>query len=309
MLARSLVRAHLSKETNQNFVAVSGGADSLALAYAVYAEAPQNSAAIIVDHQLQDGSAVVALRTRDLLHEIGYKQVIVGVVEVDLIDGLEASARRARYAFFEQMLRQVPGSKIFLGHTLNDQAESVLLGLARGSGTRSLSGMAPVNGDYIRPFLELTRSATEEICQQQALDYWQDPHNFDTSLKRSLVRHQLLPTMNEIVGPKVEQALARTAKILREDADALDFYAQQYQAAQASDALLIENLIKLPKAVRARVLRAQIYAFGATPGALSAEHLAPVESLVTDWHGQGAIDLPGNVKVRRISGRLSLSNS
>jgi tRNA(Ile)-lysidine synthase len=309
MLARSLVRAQLSPQTKQNFVAVSGGADSLALAYAVHAEAAESAVAVIIDHQLQAGSAEVAAKARDTLRKIGYREVIIGTLEVEMIDGLEASARRARYAYFDQLLRQAPGSKFFLGHTLSDQAESVLLGLARGSGTKSLSGMARVNGDYIRPFLDLPRAITEEICAQQSLDFWQDPHNFDSTLKRSAIRHQLLPAMDEILGPKVEQALARTARILREDGDALDFYAAKYLTEFGDQALAIPNLLTLPIAVRARVLRAQIYAFGATAGAVTAEHLAPVEALVTDWHGQGSIDLPGNVKLRRISGRLSLSKS
>jgi tRNA(Ile)-lysidine synthase len=112
--------------------------------------------------------------------------------------------------------------------------------------------------------------------------------------------------MEENLGPGIAEALARSAKILREDADALDLLAEQYLRGVDGRSLDIQSLAELPKAVRSRALRQAIYAAGAPAGSLSADHLAPIEALITDWRGQGEIALPGGVKVVRISGRLSL---
>jgi tRNA(Ile)-lysidine synthase len=197
-------------------------------------------------------------------------------------------------------------AKVFLGHTRDDQAETVLLGLARGSGTRSLSGMASENGIYIRPLLHITRSETVAACREIGFEPWNDPHNGNTEFSRVRVRKEILPVMEEKLGPGIAAALARSAAILRDDADALDEIAQ-IEISQSNLADLdCQRLSQLAKAIRSRVLRAAIYAAGAPSGSITAEHLGSVEALVTSWRGQGALSLPGGVKVERISGRLSL---
>jgi len=279
----------------------------MALAAATFLEAKRTGVdlvAIIIDHQLQSSSAIVAERTRNELLRVGFKNVEIVTVHVDLVDGMEASARRARYQAFDLAISQHDPDYFFLAHTKNDQAESVLLGLARGSGTRSLSGMAELNGRYVRPLLDIDRATTEAACTENGLSPWVDPQNSDLHYARVRVRNEVLPVLEANLGPGISDALARSAKILREDADALDLLATQFLAGE--DPLGVENLAKLPKAIRIRALRLAIYAAGAPEGSLSAEHLAPVESLITDWHGQGEISLPGGVKVARISGRLSL---
>ena len=205
-------------------------------------------------------------------------------------------------AFADAIARHQP-DYFLLAHTKNDQAESVLLGLARGSGTRSLSGMAEVNGTFIRPLLEIDRALTEECCRENQISPWIDPHNSDLHYARVRVRSQVLPILESNLGPGIVDALARSSQILREDADALDALAAQFLS---GGVLEVEELAKLPKAIRIRVLRLAIYGAGAPAGTLSADHLAPVEALITNWHGQGEISLPGGVKVARISGRLSL---
>ena len=195
---------------------------------------------------------------------------------------------------------------IFLGHTRDDQAETVLLGLARGSGTRSLSGMAPRNGKYIRPLLSITRAQTENLCKEVGLEVWQDPHNKDSNFARVRVRMDAIPTLEKTIGPGISQALARSAELLRQDADALDAWAQREIAALDLADLECEQLANLPQAIRSRIIRAAIYAAGAPSGSISADHVASVEVLITAWSGQGASDLPGGVKVERLSGRLSL---
>jgi tRNA(Ile)-lysidine synthase len=167
--------------------------------------------------------------------------------------------------------------------------------------------MADENGIYIRPILHVERSTTEEVCRENDLKPWIDPQNSDESYTRVRARRNVLPILEKNLGPGIVDALARSAKILREDADALDQYADDFLKMTSSEDLDTELLGKLPKAVRSRVLRRVILAAGAPSGSITADHVAAVEALVTAWHGQGEVSLPGGVKVGRISGRLSLS--
>ena len=291
-------------------IGVSGGADSLALAIAANLEAADlnlDLVAVIVDHGLQENSADVAATTKKKLEVIGYSNIFVGKANVLVTDGIEASARRARYLVFQQAL-ETYGAKIFLlGHTKNDQAEGVLLGLARGSGTKSLSGMAEISGPFIRPFLNIDRSTTQAACDESGIEYWIDPHNSNTEFTRVRVRENILPLIEKEIGPGIIEALSRSAKILREDATALDEWAERVFAEVDPAEIAISFLSDLPIAVRSRVLRLAIYAAGAPSGSISATHLEPIEAFVSDWRGQGHTSLPGGVKVCRISGRLSLS--
>lgn len=308
---RSAVRPYLEKLSagDSLLVAVSGGADSLALAAAVIAESKDlalRPIAVTIDHQLQDGSAAQAARVVEQLKSLGYTDVISRKVSVDQSSGLESGARDARYGALHEIATEVSASHIYLGHTRDDQAETVLLGLARGSGARSLSGMAAVNGKVIRPLLNLTRELTEQVCRDLEIEIWNDPHNLNLEFSRVRVRTRVLPVMEEEMGPGISQALARTAALLRDDADALDQLAHQAAGGLNLSDLEIDYLLLLPKAVRTRVLRKAIYAQGAPGGAITADHVASVEALITSWHGQGEVSLPGGVKVARISGRLSL---
>ena len=307
---RQAVRPWVQNAQLRILIGVSGGADSLALAIGTLAEcksADLDLVAIVIDHQLQEGSAKVAEHTSQQLLDLGFTNVEVMKVNVEVIDGMESSARRARYAAFDEAIAKYQPDYFFLAHTKNDQAESVLLGLARGSGTRSLSGIAEVNGIFIRPLLGVDRAMTEEVCVENGITPWIDPHNSDSSYARVRVRREILPLMEREIGPGIVDALARSAGILREDADALDELATEYLAGQDPQDLAVEPLRKIPKALRIRVLRQAIYLAGAPMGSLSADHLLPIEALITNWHGQGEISLPGGVKVLRISGRLSLS--
>jgi tRNA(Ile)-lysidine synthase len=291
-------------------IGVSGGADSLALAIVAKLEAADlnlDLVAVIVDHGLQENSADVAATTKKKLEAIGYSDIFVGKANVLVTDGIEASARRARYLVFQQAL-ETYGAKVFLlGHTKNDQAEGVLLGLARGSGTKSLSGMAEISGPFIRPFLNVDRSTTQAACDESGIEYWNDPHNLNTEFTRVRVRESILPLIEKEIGPGIIDALSRSAKILREDATALDEWAERVFGEVNPLDIEISLLADLPIAVRSRVLRLAIYAAGAPSGSISATHLGPIEAFVSDWRGQGHTSLPGGVKVCRISGRLSLS--
>jgi tRNA(Ile)-lysidine synthase len=304
---RSAVKPFLEKlEAGDTFlVAVSGGADSLALAQALLIESQPlalNAVAVTVDHQLQVNSQLQAQKVAEQLKEIGYGEVIIKKVVVTTDAGLENGARDARYAALNESVAETKAVKVFLGHTRNDQAETVLLGLARGSGARSLSGMAAENGNLLRPLLSITREETESACKEWGLDFWNDPHNLNTDFTRVKVRREVIPYLEEHLDPGISRALVRTAALLRDDADALDLWAER----EALD-LECDRLALLPKAIRTRIIRRAALAAGATPGKLTYEQVGAIDALICAWKGQGEVSLAGGVKVERISGRLSLS--
>jgi tRNA(Ile)-lysidine synthase len=293
-------------------VAASGGADSSALAAALLLECKTKSIkviALIIDHGLQKNSADVTHETKRTLTKIGYENIEIRRVTVEITDGLEASARRARYQALNDVANSHNAVAVFLGHTRDDQAETVLLGLSRGSGSRSLSGMAARVDCYRRPLLAITRAQTEAACEEAGIKFWQDPHNQSMEFTRVRVREVVLPTMEKEIGPGISDALARSAKLLRDDADALDYLSDEIFSKLEPASLDVSKLESQPRAIRTRILRRAIYLAGAPQGSLSADHIEPVEALITAWKGQGPISLPGGVTVARISGRLSLSKS
>jgi tRNA(Ile)-lysidine synthase len=322
---RSAVRpfvAALRRNTPQRaqgrvLVACSGGADSLALAAAVAFEAPRAGVAaglVTVDHGLQDDSAEQAARVAALGYELGFDPVEVVRVEVGTAGGPEAAARTARYAALDAVAEALDAI-VLLGHTLDDQAETVLLGLGRGSGPRSIVGMAAVDGRYRRPLLGTRRATTEAACAALGLPVWADPHNADLAFQRTRLRHEVLPLLEDVLQGGVTEALARTADLLRDDLDALDDLAAAHlsQAMNTPSTtaqpggggihgLSVASVASLPRGLRTRVLRLWAAAAGAAP--LTAERTAAIDELIIDWHGQGPVDLPGGVVVRRESGRL-----
>jgi tRNA(Ile)-lysidine synthase len=290
-------------------VACSGGADSVALAAATAFEAPRaglRAGALTVDHGLQDGSAARAQSLARQLTELGLAPVTCLSVTVDGAGGPEAAARRARYAALGEAARRLGAVAVLLGHTRDDQAETVLLGLARGSGARSLAGMASRSGCYRRPLLALGRATVRAAAQ--GLPVWEDPHNADPAFTRARVRHEALPALEAVLGPGVAAALGRTADLLRDDADALDAWAEDCRArlTGADGELPVAGLRDLPPAVRSRVVRGALLAAGTPAGALGRDHVAGVVRLVTHWHGQGPLDLPGGVRAHRSCGTLHL---
>ncbi|MET8857412.1 MULTISPECIES: tRNA lysidine(34) synthetase TilS [unclassified Streptomyces] len=293
-------------------VACSGGADSMALASALAFEAPKlgiRAGGITVDHGLQPGSELRADEVVVRLTELGLSPAESIAVTVGRDGGPEAAARDARYAALDSAAERHGASAILLGHTRDDQAETVLLGLARGSGIRSLSGMAAVSGAdgrYRRPFLHLDRQTARKACMVQSLPVWDDPHNADPAYTRSRLRHEGLPALEKALGKGVVEALARTAQLSRDDADALDAWASQAEASVRDAAGLLEcaKLYALPPAVRRRILRRAAIEAGAPAGSLFARHIEEIDRLITGWRGQGAINLPGKVVAQRQGGRL-----
>ena len=293
-------------------VGLSGGPDSVALAAAAAFELPRaglRAGAVVVDHGLQEGSDRVAQAAARLARQLGLDPVVEMRVEVGSDGGPEAAARSARHAAFDQAIEQTRASYVLLAHTLDDQAETVLLGLARGSGPDSLSGMKEESGTRLRPILAVRRSATHAYCVDAGLEAWTDPQNQDVAYARVRVRTSLLPALKDSLGPGVAEALARTADQLREDAEALDHLALEWaeeiaEHAEAGIALPVAALADQPAALRNRVIRIAVRSeFDVT---LSRSQTLAVARLVTHWHGQGALDLPG-ARVERSDGRLVFS--
>ncbi|MEU6864867.1 tRNA lysidine(34) synthetase TilS [Streptomyces sp. NPDC046876] len=296
-------------------VACSGGADSMALASALAFEAPKlgiRAGGITVDHGLQAGSDLRAAEVVTRMTALRLDPVESVAVRVGRDGGPEAAARDARYAALDEAADRLGAAAVLLGHTRDDQAETVLLGLARGSGIRSLSGMAEVSGAtgrthrYRRPFLQIDRQTARKACMVQSLPVWDDPHNTDPAYTRSRLRHEGLPALEKALGKGVVEALARTAQLSRDDADALDAWAAEAEAGvtDADGRLECAKLYALPPAVRRRVLRRAVVAAGSPAGSLFARHIEEVDRLITGWRGQGAINLPGRVEAQRQGGRL-----
>jgi tRNA(Ile)-lysidine synthase len=304
-------------------VACSGGADSLALAAATAFAAPRlglRAGGVTVDHGLQPRSAERAEEVAGLLGKLGLDPVRSTAVTVPRAGpgapGPEAAARAARYGALDAAAEDYGAAAVLLGHTLDDQAETVLLGLARGSGGRSLAGMPARRSPYRRPLLAVRRAATSAACAELGLEPWQDPHNADFRFARARVRHQALPALEAALGPGVAEALARTAGQLRADADCLDdlAFAESGQSRRAGSpgddpGLDVAALAALPAAIRTRVLRDAAVRAGCPPGALAAGHIGAVDALVTAWRGQRWADLPGGVRAGRRAGKVWFSSA
>ena len=278
--------------------AVSGGADSLALAAGLAVERP-GSSALVVDHDLQPRSREVAAAAAEVLPETSAVPTRQGVSELQMSSrgGPEAAARALRYRLLDEAADRRGVAAVLLGHTLDDQAETVLLALARGSGARSLAGMAPVRGRYRRPLLGLDRVTVRQACAEAGLQPVDDPHNADAAFARARVRHDVLPAVERALGPGVAAALARTADLLRADADALDALTPDLPAEPDC-----AELLALPVALRSRALKR--WAEAACGQAVGSAHVAALRALVEHWRGQGPVALPGGAAVGRTGGRL-----
>ncbi|MCV7422288.1 tRNA lysidine(34) synthetase TilS [Mycobacterium yunnanensis] len=279
-------------------VALSGGADSLALTAAAVRVRP--TVALVVDHGLQDGSGTVASAARDHARRLGCVDARVIRVEVGASGGPEAAARAARYAALQDARGDAP---VLIGHTRDDQAETVLLGLGRGSGARSIAGMRAYDPPWGRPLLGLGRSVTRGACEELGLTPWQDPHNDDPRFTRVRLRHEVLPLLEDVLGGGVAEALVRTAASLREDTDALDELAAVALATAATGTgagsrLDVTALTGLPAALRRRVIRQWLLAGGGS--GLTDVQIRSVDRLAVDWRGRGGVAIGSSLQRQRL---------
>jgi len=296
--------------TRNYLVAVSGGGDSLALAWAASLELPKLSfslGVVVVDHQLQKDSAEQAQRCVDATTALGLNPVVLKTVSVDTAGGPEEAARRARYRAFSEAALETGAGGILLAHTEDDQAETVLMGLARGSGPGSLKGMSPADGIFHRPLLGVTRATLRQALQDAGLTWWDDPHNSDPRYTRVRVREEVMPVLENAVGPGISASLARTAELFREDSTALEWLASglcektvvRHSATHVSVALI--DLVDQPAALRIRVLRAMVQAVGG--GVANYQQTRAMHALLQDWRGQSAVSVPG-ASLERLGGEL-----
>ncbi len=291
-------------------VACSGGQDSLALAIAAAFVGKREGiqvGAVVVDHQLQPDSAAVAEQAALKCQPLGLGPVLVRRVNIEKRgEGLEAAARTARYLEIEAARKELGAKYVLLGHTLDDQAETVLLGLSRGSGVHSISGMSPILHHLLRPLLQVSRLETAAACRAAGLEPWSDPHNFDSRFSRVRIRQRIMPQLEQELGPGIAEALARTAALAR--ADDLELAAQADAALTrllvrqdpATLVLRVAELAKLSSPISSRIV---LLALRQLSSVASYTHITAVLELVTNWHGQQPLDLPG-VKVERAGDEL-----
>jgi len=296
----AFVRDHVAT-VDEWCVALSGGPDSLALTAVAAPLRP--TTALIVDHGLQSDSAAVAETARAQAVALGCVDAQVLCVRVGNEGGPEAAARAARYAALGAY-REGP---VLLAHTLDDQAETVLLGLGRGSGARSIAGMRPHDPPWCRPLLGVRRTVTHAACVELGLTAWQDPQNTDRRFTRTRLRQEVLPLLEEVLGGGVAEALARTAMALREDTELIDTLAAQAlpdvsTGSGAGAGLQTRALAALPDVIRRRVIRGWLLAGGAT--GLTDKQIRGVDTLVTAWRGQGGVAVGSTLRGQRlIAGR------
>lgn len=279
-------------------VALSGGPDSLALTAVAAGIKP--TTALIVDHRLQAGSERIAATAHELALKLGCAAAEMLRVDVGKAGGPEAAARTVRYQALDGARS---GAPVLLGHTMDDQAETVLMGLGRGSGARSLAGMRPYDPPWCRPLLGVRRAATHAACAELGLTPWHDPHNADRRFTRVRLRTEVLPLLEEVLGGGVAEALARTAGALRADTDMLDELADRALHELSHDeGLAVDRLALLSDALRLRVIRGWLLAGGAC--GLTENHIRRVDTLVTAWRGQGGVAVGSPLRSRRlIAGR------
>lgn len=295
--------------------------------------------AVVVDHGLQPESRHVSELVSQRLSDMCLEAEVL-TVSVGPSGGPEGAARAARYGALTAHADH-RNAVVLLGHTRDDQAETVLLGLARGSGIRSLAGMSAVRHPFRRPLLDVTRAQTQQACLAEGLGVWDDPHNSDPAYARVRVRREVLPVLERELGPGIAAALARTARLARQDADALDTLAAElYRCAVISPALAsphraepvvpqslrarflpnhglpgelqhlrIKVLAEAPSALRQRALRQAAREAGALTGELSAAHVESLDGLIADWHGQAYVELPGHLRATRTGEILSIRHT
>ncbi|MFZ2173233.1 MAG: tRNA lysidine(34) synthetase TilS [Rhodococcus sp. (in: high G+C Gram-positive bacteria)] len=305
---RHAVRRWIDRYARDGDIAVglSGGADSLALTAAAAAEA-RSVRGLVVDHQLQPGSADVAGEAAERAMALGCASVEVLPVEVDGPGGMEAAARTARYAALDSARGSRP---VLLGHTLDDQAETVLLGLSRGSGGRSIWGMSAYDPPWGRPLLKVRRTVTRRVCAELGLTPYEDPHNASPDFVRVRLRTEVLPLLEDVLGGGVAAALGRTADQLREEGAVLDAVAAKATAAAVVDGGIdVAVLAGSAAPIRRRVLRSWLLAAGAR--SLGDRQLRAVDDLVAQWRGQGPVAIGGGTPearlvVSRRRGRLNV---
>ena len=274
-------------------IGLSGGPDSLALVAAALAEGVP-VLAVVVNHNLQEGSAQVAGEAAVQARALGASTRIVHVdVDVERGGSVEAAARQARYAALFEVAAEAAGdwAEVWVAHTADDQAETLLLGALRGNP----SGMLQRSGNLVRPFLYLRRADTVGACTELHLHPWHDPMNADPAFRRVAMRTEIIPALSELLGGDAVPALARTADRIAQSNEVIR------ELASASTEMDCEELAALPAVVRRFRIHAWLVEKHVHP---NGAQLDAIERLVTHWRGQVGVELAGSQAVKREAGRL-----
>lgn len=310
MMARNAVKKSLSTIDSSSRIGVgcSGGADSSAILFALstiyHGDSASKVHVLIVDHQLQEITADISKNVFETASALGFTPHILPVNVVSTNNGAESDARNARYEAFENAAKNYNLSTILIGHTKNDQAEQTFLGLLRGSGTRSLSGIRENRGIYSRPFLNsLSRSDTQKVCEENNYDYWCDPHNDLLVYKRVGIR-KMIKEVEKTTDTNIVDPLVRTAQISAEDADALDFYTEMSYAQIETSDWTVEEISKTPIAIRKRVYRKKLSELGAKTDSISFEISNRIDDFIVNWNGQKEVHISNGIKVSRVNGKI-----
>ena len=329
MLLAEWRRLRLPTSGETIVVAVSGGADSTALLLALeelknYNKLYTGICVAHLDHRLRKSSSKDAKWVADLSAKLGFKSVIGRAKVIESDDNLEQAAREARYAFLERTAKRVSANYVLTAHTMDDQAETVLLRLMRGSASLGLGGMEPLRPlakhgsiKLVRPLLWARRTETEAYCRLRKTHFLSDEMNDDLSFARVKVRKQLLPLMQSF-NNRIVEAISRTAMQLREDGAVLvsDSDALLQRAAVSNEqsdetkapALDVKVLADAPPALRRRALRQWLSNARGGTRRLEMVHLLAVEKLLDGNAGGRVAELPGGGKVRRRRNRLEFES-
>ena len=295
--------------TKSVLLAVSGGPDSMALALAAGFELPKLGIkvfAVVINHNLQEGSKEIAGTAKKRLLELGIESVVIDIDVPKGQKGPEAQARDARYSALEKYRAELAADFILTGHNLDDQAETVLLGLTRGSGLKSIAGMKLVDGFIVRPLLGIQKSDLAQACLDSGVEFWEDPHNQDDAFTRVRIRN-LMQKIESELGPGVSEALSRTAALASEVDDYLTSQAKELIAQAAKDdGYSVPVLEAAHPALRNKAL--QIMALEQGAGSISRSQVLGIAELITNWHGQKPLSLSG-ITVERVRDQLLFQKS
>jgi tRNA(Ile)-lysidine synthase len=272
-------------------VGCSGGADSLAL-LVLAVDAGLDPIAVHVDHGVRDGSAAEAEVVAEAAARLGAR-FDARSVNVDRGPNLEARARAARYDVLERARAAHRASAVLVGHTADDQAETVFLNLLRGSGSSGLAGMPSRRGHVVRPLLGMRRADLRAVCTRRGLAPVADPSNDDLSFRRNRIRHEVLPLLERVAGRDLTPVLVRQAEVLLTESDFLDGVARTAWPGEAG--ARARDLDALPRALARRAVRCWL--------GQPRPSLEEVEEVLAVASGERrAVDLAGGRRVRRSRG-------
>jgi tRNA(Ile)-lysidine synthase len=307
----SLIKGHdLMQPGMKVLVGVSGGADSVALLHIIKELAPRlqvNVLAVHLDHLLRDEAGEDAAFVQVLAR--GWDiPVFVGYARVDVLArrwkiGVEEAGRRCRYALFHQLCLQTGASRIAVAHQADDQAETILLNLLRGSGPAGLAGMQPRSGVLIRPLLELTRDETEGYCRSLGINWRDDPSNRSADFLRNRVRHQLLPYLEKEYNPRIKENLQRLGKILGAEESYWDHFIWKYFYRVCRERVPGQVKLELaawqnaPRVLQRRLLRTAIKAASGEARDIGYNHIEDCLAFLDRNSGRGEVQLPHGVRV------------